>query len=69
MLNCNRKRGDWSNQAVTCAEEKELPAHCYKKNECDPESPERWQKRDKYKDFGWAHWWGGEYKCPSGKVY
>jgi len=75
-VRCFKKKGPWSGRKVDCSKEKPgggavtpSPPPTDVKPECKPETPETWQARDTYKKSGWAHWWGGEYKCPSGKVY
>ena len=56
ILNCNKEKGKWSHQEVVCA---------------DPEINYELAKLDKYTSTAWwgGNEWGGEYKCPSGKIY
>jgi len=56
MIDCQKREGDWSHKQVVCGSK----AINYKL-----------AKLDKYRSNWWFRGgkWGGEYKCPSGKIY
>ena len=54
MLNCHRKKGKWTRMEVDCAS-----------TDIDYDLA----KHDKYHTNWFKGRWGGEYRCPSGKIY